>query len=88
MSTPNMNAQKSFKAHEAFAKAHPEWVKLAMAPIKEWGTGEVTLPHAIAKALQEAYEMGKAGKEPAETRTETRTEAMAPKPNNLLRRRR
>ena len=86
MSTPNIDAQRAYKAQEAFAKDNKAWLRPAMAAIKVWGSGDYTLPHAIALALQEAYRMGQRG-EPMRDEIEKTPEKPAHS-GTLLRRRR
>lgn len=54
--TPTQDMQTRHKAQEAYAQEHPEWMALAMQVINDWGREAKTLPHAIAAALQDAYE--------------------------------
>jgi hypothetical protein len=54
--------QMIYRAHDLHGKQEPLYMKLALAAINEWGREERTLAHAVAVAIQTAYEAGKAGK--------------------------
>lgn len=44
--------QRTFKAQQDFAAAHPELAEKAMAVINAWGAQKMTLLHAIGEALK------------------------------------
>lgn len=50
----------------AHIDAKPEWMAFANKAINPWGSGDFTLQHVVAIALEDAYNMGKAGTPPPE----------------------
>lgn len=60
----SINEQAAYKAHVKYFDDHPEWAALALYPINQWGTGKITLAHAVALALTDAYERGVANAYP------------------------
>lgn len=49
------------RRHMEFAEHTPEWMGRAVLALMPWNRAEVTLQHAVAIALQEAYQAGQRG---------------------------
>lgn len=69
MATQNVFNSKwteAAKAHVAYCEDKPEWMALALECVNKWGKQELILQHAIALALEDAYERGVRGEPPIE----------------------
>lgn len=64
MAAPLISMQTAAKAHAQHSKDAPEWMSLALVAINKWGRQEYTLAHAVALALEDAYERGRRGDYP------------------------
>jgi hypothetical protein len=62
----NQDWQRASKAHTAHSEQKPEWMQFAVKAINKWGTGDFTLQHVVAIALEDAYRMGQEGTPPPE----------------------
>lgn len=56
--------QNRFQAQQTYLDTRPEWAALALAVVNRWGREEATLVHAVAEALEAAYQAGVAGEYP------------------------
>lgn len=95
---PKLDMQQRMKNQDGFFREHPEWRGPAMDIVNEWGREEKTLNHAIADALEHAWQQGRKGVRPEPpappeaheeghtSRTVRRRPAPTPTPPPILRR--